>query len=98
MESLFYRSHENRRDEGEKSKGFIDKELARANRTYDALENLVNKFGDSLHLGLISTVASLGYADWRHSGDQWRNGRPKLTTWFEEIMKRPAIDQTKPIF
>ena len=97
MESLFYRSHENRREDDEKSHGFIDKELARANRTYDSLENLVDKFGDDLHLGLISVVASLGYADWRHPRDEWRIGRPKLTTWFEEIMKRPAIDETKPI-
>ena len=98
MESLFYRSHENRREDGEKSQGFIDKESARADRTYDALENLVDKFGDDLHLGLISAVASLGYADWRHPGDEWRSGRPKLTAWFEEIMTRPAMDETKPIF
>ena len=98
MESLFYRSHENRREDGEKSQAFIDKETARANRIYDALENLVEKFSDDLHLGLISTVACLGYADWRHPPDKWRSGRPKLTAWFEEIMKRPAMDETKPIF
>ena len=98
MESLFYRSHENRREDGQKSQGFIDKEIARANRTYDALENLVDKFGDNVHLGLITTVACLGYADWRHPRDKWRGGRPKLTAWFEEIMKRPAMDETKPIF
>ena len=98
MESLFYRSHEIRREDGKNSQGFIDKELARANRTYDALENLVVKFSDDLHLGLISTVASLGYADWRLPGDEWRSGRSKLTVWYEEIMKRPAMDETKPIF
>jgi len=98
MESLFYRSHENRREDGEKSQGFIDKETTRTNRAYDALENSVDKFGDKVHLGLISTVACLGYADWRHPSDNWRSGRPKLTAWFEEIMKRPAMDETKPIF
>ena len=98
MESLFYRSHENRREDGERSQSFIDQEAARANRTYDALEGLVDSFGDDLHLGLISAVASLGYADWRHPHDEWRSGRPKLTAWFEEIIKRPAMDETKPIF
>jgi len=98
MESLFYRSHEIRRKDGNISQGFIDKELARANRTYDALENLVLKFNDDLHLGLISTNASLGYADWRLPDDEWRSGRLKLTSWYEEIMKRPAMDETKPIF
>ena len=98
MESLFYRSHENRREDGEKSQRFIDKESARADRTYYALENLVDKFGDDLHLGLISTVASLGYADWRLPGDEWRSGHSKLAVWYEEIMKRPAMGETKPIF
>lgn len=98
MESLFYRSHESRREPGEKSEAFIVKESDRANRTYDALEGLVDRFGNDMHLGLISVVASLGYADWRHPGDGWRDGRPKLAGWFEEMMKRSAMAETKPIF
>ncbi|MEL0018373.1 MAG: glutathione S-transferase N-terminal domain-containing protein [Rickettsiales bacterium] len=98
MESLFYRSHENRREDGEKSQAFIDKEAGRAARAYDALEARVDRFGDDMHLGLISIVASLGYADWRHPGDGWRDGRPKLTAWFEKMMERPAMAETKPIF
>ena len=59
---------------------------------------MVDRFGDEIHLGLISTVASLGYADWRHPDDGWRDGRPKLTGWFEEMMDRPAMAETEPIF
>lgn len=98
MESLFYRSHEKRREDDEKSPAYIEKEGERAGRCYDTLEGLVGKFGDKVHLGLISTVASLGYADWRHPDDGWRNGRPKLAAWFEKMMQRPAMAATKPVF
>lgn len=98
MDSLFHRSHENRRDKSEQSPGEIKKEAGRAQRAYDELEKLLPKFDDKIHMGSISAVASLGYADWRHPGDDWRKGRPKLAAWFEKMMKRPAMAETKPIF
>lgn len=98
MDSLFVRSHEIRREEPEKSPGVIAAEAARAERTYDELEKLAGGFGDEPNLGTITVVASLGYADWRHPGDEWRRGRPVLTGWFEKMMQRPAMDETKPIF
>lgn len=98
MDSLFVRSHESRRDESEKSPGVIATEAARAGRSYDELEALAGGFGDAPNLGTISVVASLGYANWRHPGDEWRKGRPALTGWFDRMMQRPAMDETKPIF
>ena len=97
MESLFYRSQEKHREDGERSPAFIEKESGRANRAYNALEGMVDLFGDEIHMGLISTVASLGYADWRHPGD-WRDDRPALTTWFDKMMARPSCTETKPVF
>lgn len=98
MDSLFVRSHEIRREEPEKSPDVIATEAARAERTYDELETLAGGFGDTPNLGTITVVASLGYADWRHPGDEWRKGRPVLTGWFEKMMQRSAMDETKPIF
>jgi len=98
MDSLFVRSHEIRREEGEKSPGVVVTEAARAARAYDELESLAGGFGDEPNLGTITVVASLGYADWRHSGDEWRKDRPVLTAWFEKMMQRPAMEETKPIF
>ena len=98
MDSLFTRSRENRRDKSEQSPGVIEIEATRAGRAYDELETLAGGFGDTVHLGMTTAVASLGYADWRHPGDEWRNGRPALAGWFEQIMQRPSMDETKPIF
>jgi glutathione S-transferase len=98
MDSLFTRSRENRRDASEQSPGVIKIEAARAGRTYDELEKLAGGFGDTVHLGMTTIVAALGYADWRHASDDWRSGRPELAGWFEKMMQRPSMDETKPIF
>jgi glutathione S-transferase len=98
MDSLFHRSHEKRRDPSEQSPGEIEKEGNRAQRCYDELEKLLPQYEDKIHMGSMTVIASLGYADWRHPDDNWRGGRDKLAAWFEKTMQRPAMDETKPIF
>jgi len=98
MDSLFTRSHENRRDPAEQSPALIEKESARAVRAYDALEAFAADFGDTDHMGTLSALSALGYADWRHPGDDWRSGRPELSTWFERLGERPEIAETAPVF
>jgi glutathione S-transferase len=98
MDSLFHRSHEKRRDPSEQSPGEIKKEAERAKRCYDELERLLPVFDGKIHMGSMTAVASLGYADWRHPDDEWRKGRDKLAAWFEKIGERPAMAETKPIF
>jgi len=98
MDSLYVRTMENRRELDEKSPGLIKKEAARASRCYDALDIRLSGQSATLHLGTIAAVASLGYADWRHPDDEWRQGRDGLKTWFDEMMQNPAVAETKPIF
>jgi glutathione S-transferase len=98
MESLFYRARENRRDASERSPGYIESEGVRSARCYDALEGLVDQFDGPVNMAHLSVVASLGYADWRHPDDGWRDNRPKLTAWFDQMMQQPASAETKPIF
>ena len=98
MDSLFVRSRENRRPEDEKSPSLIAAEAARAADCYDAMEKVADRLAGDLHLGAITAVASLGYADGRHPGDNWRSGRPKLAAWFETMMERPAMADTAPHF
>lgn len=98
MDSLFVRSRENRRDPSEQSPGVIAAEADRAARCYDALAGLVGGFDGEIHMGTMTAVASLGYADWRQQDDHWRAGRADLAGWFERIMERPAMAETKPVF
>lgn len=98
MDSLFLRSHEKRREDGEKSQAVIDKEAARAARCYDALNQRLANQPTVLDMGTIAAVSALGYADWRHQEDNWRDGRPGLTAWFNEMMVNPAVAETAPEF
>ena len=98
MDSLFHRSHEKRRDPSERSPAAIEKEAGRAGRCYDALASLVGRFDGQIDMGTLSAGASLGYADGRHPDDDWRSGRAALADWFERMMQRPAMVETKPNF
>ena len=98
MDSLFVWTMENLRSLGETSPGLIKKEAARASRCYDALDIRLSGHSATLHLGTIAAVSSLGYADWRHPDDDWRQGREGLKDWFDEMMQNPAVAETKPNF
>lgn len=97
MDSLFQRSHEKRREDGEKSQAVIDKESERANRCYDALNSMLAGKAPAMDLGAIAAVSSLGYADWRHADDNWRNGRKGLADWFEAMHGLADVNATKPV-
>lgn len=99
MDSLFTRAHENRRDPSEQSPGERQKEATRATRIYDELENLVDQFSGNIDMGALTVAASLGYADWRHADDKWRDGRSKLAAWHDDVMmKRSSVKDTYPNF
>lgn len=98
MDSLYVRAAENRRDPSEQSSGLIEKETARAKRCYDELAGLAERFDDQVTMDKATVVASLGYADWRAPGDDWRGGRAKLAAWYEAMMRRPSMAETRPVF
>lgn len=62
------------------------------------LEPASGWFGDRLHMDVLTTACSLGYADGRHPDDGWREGRPQLTQWYASVSERPAMAQTRPSF
>jgi len=96
MDSLFLRSHEKRREAGEKSQAVIDKEAERAARCYDALEARLAGAPATLNLGTIAAVSCLGYADWRHADDNWRQGRDGLAKWYDAMHEIADVEATKP--
>ena len=96
MDSLFARSHEKRRADGERSQALIDKEAARARRCYDALEQRIDGARAEPDLADIAVACALGYADWRHAGDDWRTGRAKLAAWLDNAARMPGFAESVP--
>ncbi|MFZ1815296.1 MAG: glutathione S-transferase [Rhizobiaceae bacterium] len=47
-------------------------------------------------MGGISIAAALGYLDYRFGTMNWREGRPKLTAWSEQVNARPSLRNTQP--
>lgn len=98
MDTLYFRTHEGRRDEAQQAAAIKEKDAKTAMAAYDALNAAAADFGDAVNLGAITAAAALGYADWRHPGDDWRAGRPALAEWFERISERPAMKLTAPVY
>ena len=49
-----------------------------------------------VHLGSIAVGCALGYLDFRFADDNWRNGRPALSAWYEGFAQRPSMQATVP--
>ena len=98
MDTLYFRTHEGRRNVSQQATNVKEKDAKIAMATYDSLNKAAADFGDTINLGIIATVSALGYADWRHPDDNWRDGRPTLAGWFERISERSAMRLTAPIY
>tara|TARA_E500000331_G_C17263147_1_gene716080 strand:- start:2295 stop:2897 length:603 start_codon:yes stop_codon:yes gene_type:complete len=97
MDTLYFRTHEGRRDASKQVTTIKGKDVKITMAAYDALNNQIISFCDTINLGIIAAVSALGYADWRHPTDNWRDGRPALADWFEKISERPAMQLTAPV-
>lgn len=93
MDSLFTRARENRREASLRSREVVELEAARTARFLGALDRLVADI--SAHrIGGVATACALGYADWRHPDDGWRNTCGALAQWYEETTHLAAYAET----
>ncbi len=63
-------------------------------RSLDVLE--ADLPGTHVDIGSLAVACALGYLDFRFATQPWRDGRPKLTAWYETMMKHPCLEQTQP--
>jgi glutathione S-transferase len=74
---------------------WLQGQLAKVDQALDFLERSVGDL-EGITIGTISVVCALGYLDFRYADRRWRDGRPKLAAWFEEIAKRESFRKTVP--
>jgi len=96
LDAAVLRLLESRRPEEIQKPDWIERQKLAIGRAVDSLEGVVGGWGDELTLGQITVGAALGYLDFRFPGDEWRQGRPALTDWYEGFAQRPSLKQTVP--
>jgi len=71
-------------------------QLGKVRRALDAFEGSERRAGDDLGIADIGVACGLGYLDFRFPGEAWRDGRPRLTAFYETISQRPSWVATDP--
>jgi glutathione S-transferase len=97
MDGIAVWNRELRRPAHERSPGVIALEALRAVRVADALERDVAARGfAAADAGFLALVSLLGYCERRHTGFDWRLGRPALAALFDAAQHRPSVARTVP--
>ncbi len=63
-------------------------------RSLDVLEADIPS--QHVDIGTLAVACALGYLDFRFAAEPWRDGRPKLTAWYDAMLKHPCLAQTMP--
>ncbi len=71
-------------------------EHARAARCFDAFERDRALLSDRVRLAQIALGCTIGFADVLIDDFDWRDGRPNLSSWYDEFAKRPSMQATRP--
>ena len=96
MESVLERRMETIRPENEKSKGFINKQEIRIDRTIKWIENNWHNYNnDYLTMDQIAIACALDYTIFRFN-NRWKSENRKLNEWFEKFKKKDFMKTTKP--
>jgi glutathione S-transferase len=87
-----------RGEQGKPREAARDVQIARykevINRAVDTLE--VDPPHKHIDIGSITVVCALGYLDFRFGDDRWRDGHPKLASWYEDFAKNSGLAHTIP--
>jgi len=76
----------------------IARESTRVNRAADALEDAVARgaYAGRIDAAQIALGTALGLVEPRLPVWKWRDGRPRLSQWYDAIAGRPSFRMTEP--
>ena len=75
---------------------WIQNQALKWRRALDRLEDEAPALGATVDIGTIALACALGYLDFRFPDDRWRDGRPRLASWFERFTRRDSMVRTEP--
>jgi len=85
------------RPEGKRWDDWSKGQMKKIEGVLDQLEAETKSLKGKLTLGTISVICALGYLDFRYANEPWRPGHPKLTAWYEKVVKLPPLAETMPV-
>jgi glutathione S-transferase len=87
-----------RGEQGKPQEAARDAQIARfkavTSRAVDTLE--ADPPGKHIDIGSITVACALGYLDFRFVSDPWREGHPKLFTWYRGFADNKGLTETVP--
>jgi glutathione S-transferase len=81
-------------DEGRKS--YIALQQGKVARAVEQFEKQAASLGNLDTIGEITIGCALGYLDFRYANEPWRPNHPRLTAWYEKVVKLPPLAETVP--
>ena len=97
LDAMIARRVEGNRPGDADSEYWINRHWAAVQRSLDEMERTVPASDKPIDIGDIATAVALAQLDFRFGDQNWGLGRPNLTSWYEEIMRRPSLAQTHPV-
>ena len=82
-------------DDGRKA--YIAQQQAKVKAALGVLEKEADSLGMLKTVGEITIGCALGYLDFRYANEPWRPGHPKLTAWYEKVVKLAPLAETVPV-
>ena len=96
LDAAVLRVMERRRPGELQSAEEMARQKEKVERALDALEEKAGALEGPITIGSVAAGCALGYLDFRFAGEDWRDGRPKLTAWYEGFQARPSMAATVP--
>ncbi|MEM6743365.1 MAG: glutathione S-transferase family protein [Pseudomonadota bacterium] len=84
------------REEGQRSEAWVAGQRAKIARVMDLYDAEIERLSGKCDMGALAVACALGYVDFRLTDWDWRQGRPKLARWADEMLARPSLTATAP--
>lgn len=95
-DAAFGAAIEGRRPKGERSPGWVARQMAAVERTAAVLEAETEALAGGFGLGALSVGVALDYVAFRHPSARWRDAAPRLAAWHAGVVRRPSFRATDP--
>ncbi|MBI3706384.1 MAG: glutathione S-transferase [Proteobacteria bacterium] len=96
MDALVRRFAEHKRQQAPRHSDYIEAYRRKVRRGLDVLDAEAPPWmALPFDIGHVAIGCALSYADFRFGGDNWRDGRPRLSAWYRDFANRASAKATE---